>query len=145
MAFLISIGEPLFRLLLTEKWLPAVPYLQLLCLYGMMFPLLQISYNLYKVFKKGILLLMIDSFRHFLLIISIIFTIQYGIELMLIGQIIVTFIISLLNLYMSGALINYSLFDQLKKIIPYYFTSGLIGFVVYKLPKFNSDLLTICF
>src|SRR5690606_6899824 len=68
MVFLMCIGEPLFRFLLTDKWLPAVPYFQILCIYGMILPTLQISYNLYKLFRKGRLLLMIDSFRHLLVI-----------------------------------------------------------------------------
>ncbi len=145
MVFLMIVGEPLFRLLLTEKWLPAVPYLRLLCLYGMMLPLLQISYNLYKLFRKGRLLLLIDSFRHLLLIISIIITIRYGIEYMLIGQVLVTVFLSLLNLHKSGALISFTLLDQLKKILPYYITSGIVGIGVFLLPDFDSDLLTISF
>lgn len=32
MAGLAAVGEPLVRLLLTDKWLPAVPYLQICCL-----------------------------------------------------------------------------------------------------------------
>lgn len=145
MVFLMVIGEPLFRLLLTEKWLPAVPYLQLMCLYGMMHPLIEVSYSMYKLFRKGRLLLIIDSFRHLLLIISIILTIKYGIEYMLVGQLICTFFLSLLNLYKSGALISFTLTDQLKKILPYYLTSGAVGLLVYSLPNFSSDLLTISF
>lgn len=145
MVFLMCIGEPLFRFLLTDKWLPAVPYFQILCVYGMVLPTLQISYNLYKLFRKGRLLLMIDSFRHLLVITSIFITIKSGIEYMLIGLVICTVTMAILNLYKSGALISLSLYDQLKSILPYYFTAGVVGVPVYLLPKFDSDLLTICF
>jgi teichuronic acid exporter len=145
MVFLMIVGEPLFRLLLTEKWLPAVPYLRLLCLYGMMLPLMEISYMMYKLFRKGRLLFLIDSFKHLLLIISIILTIRYGIEYMLIGQVICTVFMSLLNLHKSGALISFTLLDRLKELLPYYLTSGIVGFIVYLLPDFDSDFLTISF
>lgn len=145
MLFLMSVAEPLFRLLLTEKWLPAVPYFQILCLYGMMVPLLQISYNLYKLYRRGRLLLLIDSFRHLLLIFSIIITISYGVESMLIGQVVISIFIVLLNLHRSGKLISTSLYDQLKKILPIYFLSAFIGVVIYLLPNFDSDFLTLLF
>lgn len=145
MVFLMCVAEPLFRFLLTDKWLPAVPYFQILCIYGMLLPTLQISYNLYKLFKKGRLLLMIDSFRHLLVITSVFITIRYGIDYMLIGLVLCTVVMAIANIYKSGSLISLSLYDQLKSIVPYYLTAGVIGGLVYLLPKFDSDLLTVGF
>jgi len=144
MVFLMCVAEPLFRFLLTEKWLPAVPYFQILCIYGMLLPTLQISYNLYKLFKKGRFLLFIDSFRHLLVVISIFFTIKFGIEYMLLGLVLCTVVMTIVNLLKSGALISLSLLDQLKSVFPYYLISGLVGGLVYFLPRFDSDILTIC-
>jgi teichuronic acid exporter len=143
MIFLVIIGEPLFKLLLTEKWLPAVPYFRILCIYGMFLPLLQISYNLYKVFRKGRLLFRIDSLRHFTVIISLLSTIKYGILYMLYAFIICNVIIAFFNLYKSGVLISLTLHDQLKSILPYYFISSLVGIIVYMLPDIDSYLVDI--
>src|SRR5690606_26101433 len=38
------LAEPVFRFLFTEKWLPAVPYFQVLCIAGILYPIH--SYNL---------------------------------------------------------------------------------------------------
>jgi O-antigen/teichoic acid export membrane protein len=143
MIFLMLIGEPLFRLLLTDKWLPAVPYFKILCIYGMVLPTIQISYNLYKLFKKGKMLLIIDSLRHLLVIASIFFTIRFSISDMLIGLVLCTIIMTLVNLYKSGQLISLSLFAQLKSLLPYYIIGGAIGFVLSFLPHLSSDLLSI--
>lgn len=147
MVLLMCIAEPLFRLLLTEKWLPAVPYFRILCLYGMMLPLLQISYNLYKLFKKGRLLLWIDSLRHLLVVTSIYFTIKYEIEYMLIGLVICTFVITIFNLYMSGNLIGLSLFRQLKSLYVYYLCSAIVALLVEGImcffPSFSSDFICL--
>jgi O-antigen/teichoic acid export membrane protein len=43
------LAEPLFRFLLTEKWLPAVPYFQILCFVGIMYPLHSYTLNILKV------------------------------------------------------------------------------------------------
>lgn len=142
---LMVISEPLFRLLLTEKWLPAVPYFKILCLYGMILPILQISYNLYKLFRKGKLLLIIDSLRHILVIISILFTINYSIDYMLWGLVIATVIMTLINLKKSGDLISISMKEQIKIILPYYITAAFLAGVVFYIPKFNSDFFTIGF
>lgn len=144
MVFLMIIGEPLFRVLLTEKWVPAVPYFQILCIYGMVLPILQISYNLYKLYKKGRLLLIIDSVRHLIVIASIIVTIRLDIEYMLYGLVICTVLMTIVNLYTSGKLISLSLYEQLRSLLPYYLIAGFVGFIVSLLPTFPSDIISIC-
>ena len=42
---LAVVAKPLVLVLLTEKWLPCVPYLQLLCMVGMLYPLHAINLN----------------------------------------------------------------------------------------------------
>lgn len=143
MFFLIIICEVLFKLILTEKWLPAVPYFQILCVYGMFLPMLQISYNVYKIFRKSKLLLIIDLLRHLLVLISIFATINYGINLMLIFLVFCTFIMVLINLYISGSYISFSFIDQIKTYTPYYIISILISVGVYAMPNTSSDLMTI--
>src|SRR5690554_5484202 len=51
MFFLVGIAEPLFRLILTEKWLPAVPLFQILCIGTIFSP--QSVYNLNIIITKG--------------------------------------------------------------------------------------------
>ena len=145
MIYLMCVAESLFRLLLTDKWLPAVSYFQTLCVYGMVLPALQISYNLYKLFKQGLTLLIIDSLRHLLVIASIIVTFRYGIGVMLYGLVFCTIVMTIVNLHRSGKLISLSLSNQLKSILPIYFVGGIVGMVVFLLPKFESDLLNISY
>src|SRR5690606_14584283 len=38
MLLLAALAEPLFQLMLPDRWLPAVPYLRLLCIAGLMYP-----------------------------------------------------------------------------------------------------------
>ncbi|UVD79131.1 lipopolysaccharide biosynthesis protein [Myroides albus] len=145
MVFLMCIAESLFRVLLTEKWLPAVPYFRILCLYGMVLPMIQISYNLYKLFKKGKVLLWIDTFRHLIVLASIVVTIKYGIDYMLISLVICTFLMALVNLYKSGSLISWGLSEQIRCLVPTYLIAITVGVIVSFIPNFESDLFTIAF
>ena len=143
MVLLICIGSPLFSLLLTEKWLPAVPYFRLLCLYGLTLPVIQISYNIYKLYKKGKLLVMLDSSRHALFLISIFITIKYGVSVLLVGQFVVMFIMSFVNMYFSGKLINYTVKNQIIHAIPYYLLSVFSGIILWVIPYMRNDILTL--
>jgi O-antigen/teichoic acid export membrane protein len=143
MFFLIVTGEEIFRLLLTDKWLPAVPYFQILCIYGMFLPVLQISYNIYKLFRKSRLLLIIDLIRHSMVLISIYSSINYGIEIMLALLVACTFIMVLVNLYISGDLISFSFLDQIKAYFAYYIISAILSIGVYSIPNSSFDSLTI--
>src|SRR5690606_27879892 len=51
MFFLSAIAEPLFRLILTDKWLPAVTFFQILCISTIFYP--QSIYNLNIIVAKG--------------------------------------------------------------------------------------------
>lgn len=145
MSLLFCIAEPLFLTLLTEKWVPAVPYFRLLCIYGMSLPLVQLSYNIYKVFGKGKMLVRIDTLRHLIFITTICFTIKYGVIIMLTGQAIIMALMAILNLWYSGRLFNYVLLLALKDIAPYYIISfGTLCLVCF-IPSLNEGILTVIF
>ena len=143
MVLLICIAEPLFSFLLTEKWLPAVPYFQLLCLFGLTRPFMQISYNIYKLYKKGKHLVVIDSVVRALLLISMFITIRYGVSALLIGQFVVMCIMSFVNMYFSGKLINYTVKSQLAHAFPYYVLAAISGAVLWFFPYLKNDILTL--
>ena len=143
MFFLLFIAKPLFQFLLTDKWLPAVPYFQILCVYGMCLPILQISYNLYKLFRKGRALLIIDTIRHLLVLVSIFFTIKYGIDYMLYGLVFCTIIMSVANLYFSGRLISLSLYSQIKSFLPNVLLALFMGVIIYLLPNLYTNFITV--
>ena len=146
MFLLIAISKNLFIVVLTEKWLPSVPYFNLLCIYGLTFPLHQINTNILKVLGKGRMIFKIEVFRRVLLVISILFTIKKGVSYLLIGQIITTLIIMFVNMYFSGKEVNLSLLKQIKHTLPYY-SIGIVSFVVvyFFSDIFLSRFLTLMF
>lgn len=145
MVWMIAIGDSLIDLLLTDKWLPMMPLFRLLCFYGMVLPLMQISYNVYKVSGQSRFLFVIDSIRHLLVILSMILTINFSIEVMLIGLILCTYIMSILNLYYSGKILGITLTMQIVNIIPYYGIAVCVGCFVYFIFKFDDPFYNVLF
>lgn len=141
MLLLIVIGDDLFGILLTDKWLPAVPYFRLLCLYGITFPLHQINTNIFKVLGKGKKILLIEIIRRVLLVVSIICSINLSISYLLIGQIIAMLVIVVVNMCFSGKEINYPIFHQFKDVLPYYLIGLLTSIFVYYVPFPNGHVI----
>lgn len=145
---LIFSSREIFVMVLTEKWLPAVPYFDLLCIYGLTLPLHLINNNVFKVFAKGKLIVYLELFRRFVLIIAILFTLNIGISAMLIGQIIAMIPVIVVSLISSGKLINYSFKEQVLDVIPYYIISvilySIVNNIVFDINNLSFIILIKC-
>lgn len=82
-----AIAEPLFRLLLTDKWAPSIPYFQILCIVGMLYPLHVLNLNILKVKGRSDLFLRLEIVKRALVVLTIFTTYRWGIIAILYGQI----------------------------------------------------------
>src|SRR5690554_4291652 len=133
MVYLMVVAEPLFRLLFTEKWVPAVPYFQILCISGILYPLHSYNLNILNVKGRSDLFLKLEVIKIFLGIIVIVISFRYGIIALLWGQLVSSVLALIINSYYSGNFINYKLFDQLKDIAPTIFLASATGVVAWAL------------
>ena len=74
-----------------------------------------------------------------------ILTINFSIEVMLIGLILCTYIMSILNLYYSGKILGITLTMQIVNIIPYYGIAVCVGCFVYFIFKFDDPFYNVLF
>ena len=89
---LAAIAKPLIILLIGEKWLPAVPFLQIICFSGMLYPLHAINLNILQVKGRSDLFLKLEILKKIIAVGPIIVGIFYGIEYMLWGSVFTSFI-----------------------------------------------------
>ena len=134
---LIVVARPLVLLLLTEKWLPCVPFLQLLCIPGILWPLHVINLNVLKALGRSDLFFRLEVLKQILVGISIAVTYRWGIQAMIYGQITVSILSYYLNSYYSGKLINYPLKEQIFDIAPYFGIAMVMGIGVYSIRWFR--------
>ncbi len=144
---LLVTAKPLVLVLLTEKWLPCVPYMQLLCVMGLLYPLHVINLNVLKAKGHSGLYFRIEVLKPFLTTISIAVTYRWGITAMIYGQIIVSVICYYLNSYYTCKLINYPLKEQVSDFAPYLAMSAVMGLGVYsvQLFPFSSNVALLIF
>lgn len=131
MAILFLISDHLFPLLLSEKWSNIIPYVKILCIYGVLFPLHQINNNILKVLKKGKALLRLEIIRRIILIVAICVTIRQGIYTLLVGQIVAISLVIIINMGYSGRFIEYSLKNQIRDVYVYYLIALSCAILTY--------------
>ncbi|WP_292269378.1 lipopolysaccharide biosynthesis protein [Butyricimonas sp.] len=109
---MLAIADNLFIVLFSEKWLPAVPVFQVLCVYGAIYPLHVINTNLLRVKGKGRLFLLLEITKKVFMVLAIVLTLQYGIIPLIWGSVFASIMATFLNMYFCGKLIDYSILEQ---------------------------------
>ena len=133
--FMGVLAEPLFRFLFTEKWMPAVPYFQLLCVPGILYPLSAYNLNVLNVLGRSDLFLKLEIIKKIIVLASVIIGLQYGIYGLLIATIIVSAIALFINSHYTGKFINYNLLQQLKGLFPILLISLLSAGAIFYIDK----------
>lgn len=133
MAGLFVVSETLIRFLLTDKWLPAVPFFQVFCITYALWPILTINLQPIRALGKSDLILRLEIIKRVIGITIIIVSIQFGLYAMALGAFLERFIEVILNAYPNKHLINYSLTEQFLDIWPSLLQSVLMGMAVYAL------------
>ena len=144
--FVAVLAEPTFRFLFTEKWLPAVPYFQILCITGILRPVLSYNLNVLKVKGRSDLFLKLKIFEKVLIGLGILIGFQFGIYGLLYSQVAVSLITFFINAYYTDKFIQYSVWEQLKTISPIIFLACICGVGVFVLDiylKSNMDIVRI--
>lgn len=141
--FLCVIAEPLFRFLITEKWLPSVPYFQILCIAGIMYPLHSYNLNILKVKGRSDLILKLELIKKTISIIGILCIIPFGIYGLLYFQVLFNFIGYYINSIYSGKLINYPIKEQIEDLYPTIGLSACIGILCYFFDSFLARSFNI--
>ena len=130
-------AKPLVIVLLTSKWLPLVPYLELLCFIGLIYPLNTINLNVLKSIGNSKLLFRLELFQKILIFFAIIVTYKSGIENMIIGQIAVYLLGYICNLYFVGQSLNYRVLEQIKDIYLVFILSVVMGVFIHSITLIN--------
>jgi len=133
MLTLIVVAKPFIILLLTEKWAPMIPYLQLLCIIGVLYPLHAINVQVLIAQGKSNLNFKLSMLKNALRIINIIIMYRFGVIFIILGEIIVSLLALFVNTFYTHKLLNYGLIKQwndINKIVLSAIISGIINYIV---------------
>ena len=118
MAGLAAVAEPLITLLLTEKWLIAVPFLQIFCASYALWPIHTANLQAINALGRSDIFLRLEIMKKVLGVSVLAVTIPIGIYAIALGSVVSGIIATLINSYPNKLLLGYSFTEQWKDLMP---------------------------
>jgi O-antigen/teichoic acid export membrane protein len=125
------LAVPLFRFVLTVKWLPAVPFFRLVCIIGIMRPISSFNLDIVNVKGRSDLYLKLNIIKKIIVTIGVAVSIQFGIWALVGFQAFDSIIRYGINSYYSGRFIDYPIKEQVVDILPTFILSLAIGVFIW--------------
>ena len=124
-------AKPVVAILLTAKWLPSVPFIQLLALAGMLYTLQTTNLNILKVKGRSDLYLKLEFVKKIIGVAFIVIGLFWGIYGLIVSLVVSAYVSYLINSYYSGKLISYPVAEQLLDLAPYLLSSLVMAAAAY--------------
>lgn len=125
------VAEPMVRLLLTEKWLPAVPFLQVFCFTYMLWPIHTANLQAINALGRSDIFLKLEIIKKIVGIVILVVSVPMGVYAIALGGVVSGISSSFINAWPNKKLLNYSYAEQLKDIAPALGLSLLMGAIVF--------------
>ncbi len=130
MAGLAAVARPLTVFLLTEKWLPAVPFIQFCCFTYAFWPIHTSNLQAIKAVGRSDIFLKLEIVKKTIGVITLIVTIKHGLYVMMIGNCVSTILCAFCNASPNKKLLDYSYFEQMRDVLPAMLLSLAMGGIV---------------
>jgi len=118
MAGMAVCAEPMIRLLLTEKWLPCVPYMQIFCICYAFYPLHTANLNAIKAMGRSDIFLKQEIIKKIIITLVILVTLGISAYAIAVGEIFTGIASLLINAWPNRKLLGYSYRMQLRDLMP---------------------------
>lgn len=144
MAGLAAISKSLILILLTDKWLPAVIFMQFACFRLAFWPVHTANLQAIKAMGRSDIFLKLEIIKKILGIVVLIITIPMGLMAMMVGSCISAVVSSFINAFPNKKLLNYSYFEQVKDMLPSFLLAIVMFVIVLSVQLLNLNMwLTI--
>lgn len=118
MAGLVGIAKPLTLLLLTEKWLPAVPFIRFCCFTYAFWPIHTANLQAIKAVGRSDIFLKLEIAKKIIGVLGLCISIPFGLYTMMWVRCLTTIISSFINAFPNKKLLGYSYWEQVKDMLP---------------------------
>lgn len=148
MPFMIGLAvcaEPLVDLILTEKWLPCVPFMRVFCFSYAFYPIHTANLNAIKALGRSDLFLKLEVWKKCVGLIAIFSTMWISVEAMVYSLFVTTIISTIINAFPNKSLLGYSWSEQMKDILPQIGISLIMGAIVFLIQFIDMNDMVILF
>lgn len=133
-----AVAGPLFEVLLGEKWLPTVPYFEVLALSGIFYPLAMVAYNVLKVHSNGAIIFRLEILKKSIMTLILAVAIFHSPMAIAIGLVAMTFVEFVVNFAATRRYCELSWGAMTKSLIPSLLLTGVMYAMVKSVGYFAS-------
>ena len=136
-----TVAESLFRVLLGERWLPTVPYFEVIALSGICYPLAMAAYNVLKVYSNGAIIFRLEIVKKLIMTIVLALTIPHSTMAIAYGLVAMTVVEFVVNFAATRRYTSLSWWQMVKTLLPTLLLT-LAMFVAVKLVACYAEALS---
>ena len=137
-------AEPLIRIVLTDKWLPAAFFLRVFCFTYAFYPIHTANLNAIKAMGRSDLFLKLEVIKKIVSISALIGTIFISVEAMALALPVTSILGQIINSWPNRKLLDYSYRAQLLDMLPQIGLSAVMGVIIFLIQFLRlSDVATL--
>lgn len=141
---LAAVAEPTVRILLTEKWIGAVPFLQIYCVTYLFYPIQTTTMNTLKAVGRSDIFLKFEIAKKLIGILALLIMMQYGVVAIAFSLLISSVTGFLMNCWINYRMFGYRYKEQAADIIPNLVLSMIMVLGICWVPEVGmKDFLTL--
>lgn len=150
MAGMIVSAKPLVVLLLTEKWLSVVPFVQILCIANFFRPITLSNWEAIKALGYSDITLKLEIVKKIVDVLILVVSVIFGVYAIAWGCVLFNFVCVFINLAPNKKLLDYGVKEQAKDALPTLLIAlimggGIYGIQLLPIPNIMVLLLQIFF
>lgn len=140
---LAAVAEPFVTLLLTEKWLPCVPYVRIFCFFYAFYPAYTASLQATKALGRSGIYVLTQTAKKAVDLLCLIIAAPFGVYWIAVGALASKFFVYIINGVSANIALGYSLRRQVLDILPNLLLSAVMYAAASLLPVPGGGSLVI--
>lgn len=125
-----AVAKPLFEVLLGERWLPTVPYFEVIALAGVFYPLAMVAYNVLKVHSNGAIIFRLELLKKVIMTAVLAFTIPRSTMAIAYGLVAMTLVEFVVNFAATRRYTSLSWWSAIKTLLPSLLLTAMMWLLV---------------
>lgn len=124
-------AEPIVSLILTDKWLPCVPFLRIFCITYMFWPVHTANLNAINAMGRSDWFLKLEIIKKVVGLTILLSTMWFGVMAMAYSLLLVSVLSQIINSWPNKKLLNYGYLEQVRDFAPGILLAVIMGICVY--------------
>ena len=136
-----AIAKPMVILLLTEKWVACVPFVQISCITLALYPIHTANLQAINAMGRSDIFLKLEIVKKFVGLGLLIVAVPFGVYIMVWFKALSSLISTFINAYPNKKLLNYSYLEQIKDLLPPIASASMMGIIVWGVELLNLNVM----